>query len=212
MRLTSPLGYLFLFAAAEVFPARPSPSRDARIEDLVRQMTLEEKSGQLNQFSAGQPTGPGTHRDDYDTMIAAGRVGSLLNVTRAEQVNHYQRIAVERSRLHIPLLFGLDVIHGFRTIFPVNLGLSATWDPELIEETSRVAAKEAAAQAICLADEVATLYDWLRQDILAVAGPDYRTRCELLDFVVLRRHVSYSRTDDARREIAGNLRIGGIPH
>ena len=148
MRLTSPLGYLFLFAAAEAFPARPSPNRDARIEDLVRQMTLEEKSGQLNQYSAGQPTGPGTHRDDYDTMIAAGRVGSLLNVTNAGQVNHYQRIAVERSRLHIPLLFGLDVIHGFRTIFPVNLGLSSTWDPGLIEETSRVAAKEAAAQGI----------------------------------------------------------------
>ena len=81
-------------------------------------------------------------------MIAAGQVGSLLNVTRAEQVNHYQRIAVERSRLHIPLLFGLDVIHGFRTIFPVNLGLSSSWDPALIEETSRVAAEEAAAQGI----------------------------------------------------------------
>jgi beta-glucosidase len=148
MRLTAPLGYLLVFAAVEAFPMRPSPSRDARIEDLVSRMTLEEKSGQLNQYSAGQPTGPGTGRNDYETMIAAGRIGSLLNVTRAEEVNHYQRIAVERSRLHIPLLFGLDVIHGFRTIFPINLGLSATWDPALIEEISRVAAEEAASQGI----------------------------------------------------------------
>ena len=137
-----------LFATAEASPAPPSPNRDARIEELVKQMTLEEKTGQLNQYSAGQPTGPGTHRNSYETMIAAGQVGSLLNVTSAEQVNHYQRIAVERSRLHIPLLFGLDVIHGFRTIFPVNLGLASTWDPALVEEISRVAAEEAAAQGI----------------------------------------------------------------
>ncbi len=137
-----------LFATAEALPAHPAPNRPDRVEDLLREMTLEERTGQLNQYSAGQPTGPGTRRSDYETMIAAGQVGSLLNVTRAEQVNHYQRIAVERSRLHIPLLFGLDVIHGFRTIFPVNLGLSSSWDPALIEETSRVAAEEAAAQGI----------------------------------------------------------------
>ncbi len=148
MRFTSALGYLLLLATAGALPARPSPNRDARVEDLLQQMTLEEKSGQLNQYSAGQPTGPGTHRDSYETMIASGQVGSLLNVTRAEEVNRYQRIAVERSRLHIPLLFGLDVIHGFRTIFPVNLGLSSTFDPALIEETARVAAEEAAAQGI----------------------------------------------------------------
>jgi beta-glucosidase len=144
----SQVGYLLLFATAEAIPGRPPLNRDNRIEELLRQMTLEEKSGQLNQYSAGQPTGPGTHRNSYETMIAAGQVGSLLNVTGAEQVNRYQRIAVERSRLHIPLLFGLDVIHGFRTIFPVNLGLSSTWDPALVEETARVAAEEAAAQGI----------------------------------------------------------------
>ena len=148
MRFMSPLGYLLLFAIADPLAAQPSPHRDARVEGLLGQMTLDEKIGQLNQYSAGQPTGPGTHRDSYETMIAAGQVGSLLNVTRAEQVNHYQRIAVERSRLHIPLLFGLDVIHGFRTIFPVNLGLASTWDPALVEETARVAAEEAAAQGI----------------------------------------------------------------
>jgi beta-glucosidase len=148
MRLIPPLGYLLLFATAEASSAPPSLNRDARIDELVKRMTLEEKTGQLNQYSAGQPTGPGTHRNSYETMIAAGQVGSLLNVTSAEQVNHYQRIAVERSRLHIPLLFGLDVIHGFRTIFPVNLGLASTWDPALVEQVSRVAAEEAAAQGI----------------------------------------------------------------
>lgn len=148
MRSMSPLGYLLLLATAEALPARPSPTRHARVEELLRQMTLEEKIGQLNQYSAGQPTGPGTHRDSYETMVAAGQVGSLLNVTRSEQVNAYQRIAVERSRLHIPLLFGLDVIHGFGTIFPVNLGLASSWDPALVEETARVAAQEAAAQGI----------------------------------------------------------------
>ena len=150
MRFMSPLGYLLLLATAGALPAAPAPSpgRHARVEELLRQMTLEEKIGQLNQYSAGQPTGPGTNRDRYETMIAAGQVGSLLNVTRAEQVNAYQRIAVERSRLHIPLLFGLDVIHGFRTIFPVNLGLASTWDPALVEATARVAAEEAAAQGI----------------------------------------------------------------
>ncbi|HEX3902039.1 MAG TPA: glycoside hydrolase family 3 N-terminal domain-containing protein, partial [Polyangia bacterium] len=148
MRVTSLLGCLLVLATAEAFPARPSPNHDDRVANLVRQMTLAEKVGQLNQYSAGQPTGPGTRRNAYETMIAAGEVGSLLNVTRAEDVNHYQRIAVERSRLHIPLLFGLDVIHGFRTIFPINLGLSSTWDPALIEETSRLAAEETAAQGI----------------------------------------------------------------
>ncbi len=81
-------------------------------------------------------------------MIEEGRIGSLLNVTTAQQADEYQRIAVEKSRLHIPLLFGLDVIHGFRTVFPINLGLSATWDPLLIEKASRLAAEEAAAQGI----------------------------------------------------------------
>ncbi|HET6150402.1 MAG TPA: glycoside hydrolase family 3 N-terminal domain-containing protein [Polyangia bacterium] len=149
MKLASGLGYLLLFVATEkTTPSRPSSQRDARVDDLLRQMTLEEKSGQLNQYSPGQPTGPGTYRDSYEAMIAAGQVGSLLNVTRANEVDRYQRIAVERYRLHIPLLFALDVIHGFRTIFPINLGLSSTWDPALIEDTARAAAEEAAAQGI----------------------------------------------------------------
>ncbi len=106
------------------------------------------KVGQLVQYSAGQPTGPGTGRSNYDDMIRKGEVGALFNITTARQVNEYQRIAVEQSRLHIPLLFGLDVIHGFRTEFPIPLALASAWDPDLVERTARVAARETSASGI----------------------------------------------------------------
>jgi beta-glucosidase len=121
---------------------------EKKVEALLQKMTLEEKVGQLVQYSAGQATGPGTGRTDYDDMIRKGEVGALFNITTARQVNAYQRIAVEQSRLHIPLLFGLDVIHGFRTEFPIPLGLASSWDPNLIEQTARVAARETSASGI----------------------------------------------------------------
>ncbi len=132
--------------------AIPSQLTDAnserKLEALLQKMTLDEKVGQLVQYSAGQPTGPGTGRTDYDDMIRKGEVGALFNITTAHDINAYQRIAVEQSRLHIPLLFGLDVIHGFRTEFPIPLGMASSWDPELIERTARVAAREASASGI----------------------------------------------------------------
>jgi beta-glucosidase len=124
------------------------PRLDARVESILHNMTLEEKIGQLVQYSAGQPTGPGTGRTDYKDMIAQGQIGALLNVIDTPLINEYQRIAVEKSRLHIPLLFGLDVIHGFRTEFPIPLGLASTWDPALVEKASHVAASEASAIGI----------------------------------------------------------------
>ena len=127
---------------------RSDASAEKRIDELVRKMTLEEKVGQLVQYSAGQPTGPGTGRTDYEDMIRKGEVGALLNITTAQKVNAFQRIAVEQSRSHIPLLFGLDVIHGFRTEFPIPLGLASTWDPDLVEQAARVAAREASASGI----------------------------------------------------------------
>jgi beta-glucosidase len=114
----------------------------------LRSMALDEKVGQLVQYSAGQPTGPGTGRTDYKDMIAHGQIGALLNVVDPSEINEYQRIAVEKSRLHIPLLFGLDVIHGFKTEFPIPLGLASTWDPVLVERASRAAAVEASASGI----------------------------------------------------------------
>jgi beta-glucosidase len=124
------------------------PKLDGRIESLLHGMTLEEKIGQLVQYSAGQATGPGTGRTDYKDMIARGQIGALLNVIDTPLLNEYQHIAVEKSRLHIPLLFGLDVIHGFRTEFPIPLGMASTWDPALVEKASHVAASEASAIGI----------------------------------------------------------------
>jgi beta-glucosidase len=118
------------------------------VESILRRMTVEEKVGQLVQYSAGQPTGPGTGRTDYDDMIARGQIGSLFNVTDPHEINRYQKIAMEKSRLHIPILFGLDVIHGFKTEFPIPLGLASTWDPSIVEKASHVAAMEASADGI----------------------------------------------------------------
>jgi beta-glucosidase len=124
------------------------PSLDARIESILKKMTPEEKVGQLVQYSAGQPTGPGTGRTDYEDMIARGQIGSLFNVVDPHQINAYQHIAMEKSRLHIPILFGLDVIHGFKTEFPIPLALASTWNPSIVEKASRVAATEASADGI----------------------------------------------------------------
>ncbi|HEX4019794.1 MAG TPA: beta-glucosidase BglX [Acidobacteriaceae bacterium] len=121
---------------------------NARVNALLAKMTLEEKIGQLVQYSAGTPTGPGTDRQDYKTMIAAGEVGSLLNVRSAKETNMYQKIAIEKSRLHIPLLFGLDVIHGYQTTFPVPLALASSFDPDLVQATAHMAATEASADGI----------------------------------------------------------------
>ncbi len=123
-------------------------SLDARVEKILQQMTPAEKVGQLVQYSAGQPTGPGTGRTDYADMIGRGQIGSLFNVIEPREINRLQKIAMEKARLHIPILFGLDVIHGFKTEFPIPLGLASTWDPSIVEKASRVAAMEASADGI----------------------------------------------------------------
>ena len=125
-----------------------NPAIESKIEALLKQMTLEEKLGQLVQYSAGTATGPGTGRSDYSEMVAKGQVGSLFNLEDVQSANRLQHIAVEKSRLHIPLLYGLDVIHGFRTVFPVPLGMASTWDPGIVERASRVAAEEATASGV----------------------------------------------------------------
>ncbi len=124
------------------------PAIEGRVEALLKQMTLEEKVGQLVQYSVGTPTGPGTGRGDYQDMIAKGEVGSLFNLDDAKAANRYQHIAVEKSRLHIPLVYGLDVIHGYRTEFPVPLGMASTWDPKIVEKAARIAAQEASASGV----------------------------------------------------------------
>ncbi|MHB1936334.1 MAG: glycoside hydrolase family 3 N-terminal domain-containing protein [Acidobacteriaceae bacterium] len=129
-------------------PQLTDAALNKKVDALLAKMTLEEKVGQLVQFSSGTPTGPGTGRQSYDDMIAAGQVGALLNVADAKQANAFQHIAVEKSRLHVPLMYGFDSIHGYRTIFPVPLGLASSFDPALVEATARMAAQEATADGI----------------------------------------------------------------
>ncbi len=127
---------------------RESKEIDDKVATLLRQMTLEEKAGQLTQFSNGDATGPDNVKVDQNELAARGGIGSVLNLSEAKACNALQRQAVERSRLKIPILFGLDVIHGYRTLYPVPLGLSATWDVAIAERCARMAAVEATADGI----------------------------------------------------------------
>jgi beta-glucosidase len=117
---------------------------DHRIAALLGRMTLDEKVGQLNQLNAADDVAAGPLREG----IRAGRVGAVLNAVDPDAVNALQRVAVEESRLGIPLLFGRDVIHGFRTVLPIPLGQAATFNPGLVREGARIAALEAAAAGI----------------------------------------------------------------
>ncbi|MFK7905036.1 MAG: beta-glucosidase BglX [Chitinophagales bacterium] len=125
---------------------------EAKIDALLEKMTLEEKVGQMNQYTGFfDPTGPtpkdGNNKYKYE-HVKSGKVGSMLNVRGVKQVRELQKIAVENSRLGIPLIFGLDVIHGFKTISPIPLAEAASWDLEAIEKSARIAATEATASGI----------------------------------------------------------------
>ena len=115
---------------------------EARVERLLSKMTLAEKIGQMNQVSAGGDV------SNYADAIRKGQVGSILNEVDPVKLNEFQRLSVEETRLGIPLLVGRDVIHGFHTIFPIPLGLAATFDPALVEQGARIAALEATAQGV----------------------------------------------------------------
>ncbi len=119
-----------------------NPEVESRVEKILSQMTLAEKIGQMNQVSAGGEV------SNYADALRKGQIGSILNEVDPVKLNEFQRLAVEESRLGIPLLVGRDVIHGFHTIFPIPLGLAATFDPALVEEGARVAASEATAQGV----------------------------------------------------------------
>jgi beta-glucosidase len=148
--LGSALLFLFALALVPIVPSQTSSPTAApddatvrqRADALLKQMTLEEKLGQLNQLFAFGPPG------SFDDAVSKGQLGSLLFVTDPGQINHYQHLAVEKSRLHIPLIFGFDVIHGFRTIFPVPIAMAASWDPSAATRAQTVAAKEASAVGI----------------------------------------------------------------
>jgi beta-glucosidase len=135
--------------AANAAPADAAADLAQRVETLLRQMTLEEKAGQLNQLSGKEfSTGPNSDNvRNIERDIRSGKVGSMLNIKGVKDTRRVQALALE-SRLHIPLLFGLDVIHGYQTVFPVPLGEAASWDLDAIEESAHIAAREASSAGI----------------------------------------------------------------
>jgi periplasmic beta-glucosidase len=138
-----------LVVVAAGLQAQKAPrDMDRFIDQLMKEMTLEEKIGQLNLPVTGEITTGQAKSSDVAKRIRNGEVGGLFNLKGVERIREVQRQAVEESRLGIPLLFGMDVIHGYETIFPIPLGLSCTWDMKAIEESARIAAVEASADGI----------------------------------------------------------------
>ena len=140
--------FLSLVLAGLGITVSAQKSIDQKVTELMAKMTLEEKIGQLNQYNDDiTATGPITKDADKAGQVRAGKLGSILNAIGAKNTKNWQDQAMQ-SRLKIPLLFGQDVIHGFRTTFPIPLGETATWDMNLIEKSARIAATEASAYGI----------------------------------------------------------------
>src|SRR5579862_3441117 len=143
-----------LVVSALVFPSASTIAQaksgdakmDAFVNGLMSKMTVDEKIGQLNLVVGGQSITGSTFNKDIEAKIAKGNIGGIFGVWGTNYIKKAQEIAIKESRLHIPLIFGLDVIHGHRTIFPIPLGMSATWDMKLIEQSARTAAREATAE------------------------------------------------------------------
>ena len=153
MRFYSSLLLLIFFSTGIAFAQKKStaktfPPKAIFISELMAKMTLEEKTGQLNLPTSGDITTGQSSSTDVGKKIKDGKVGGLFNIKSREKIREVQRIAVEESRLKIPLIFGMDVIHGYKSTFPIPLGLSCTWDLKLIERSAQIAAQEASADGI----------------------------------------------------------------
>lgn len=141
--------FLLLLATGQVFfCAAQRKTIDQKVDSVLKLMTLDEKIGQMNQYNGDwDATGPITKDGDKQNQIRKGMLGSMLNVTGVEHTRQLQDIAMQ-SRMKIPLLFGQDVVHGYRTVFPIPLGEAASWDLDAIQQSARVAAIEASAAGI----------------------------------------------------------------
>jgi len=142
---------VFLLAQCTQEKKGSNSKMDSFIDDLMSKMTIEEKLGQLNLPGAGDIVTGGQAGEDNSALakkIKEGKVGGLFNIKGVEKIKYVQELAMKQSRLKIPLLFGMDVIHGYETVFPIPLGLSCTWDTSLIEISARIAAVEASADGI----------------------------------------------------------------
>jgi beta-glucosidase len=142
------IGFVILLST-QVLAQQKDAKMNAFITSLMSRMTLEEKLGQLNLPGAGDITTGQAASSDIAKKISEGKVGGLFNIKSVDKIRDVQRIAVEKSRLHIPLIFGMDVIHGYQTTFPIPLALSSSWNLPLIEQSARIAAVEASADGIC---------------------------------------------------------------
>lgn len=152
MRIGRFLLTVVITASAVTAMAAPQADKgkmDQFIDNLMGRMTLQEKIGQLNLPVSGEIVTGQAKSSDVAGKIRKGQVGGLFNVKGVENIREVQKIAVEQSRLKIPLLFGMDVIHGYETVFPIPLALSCSWDMEAIKESARIAAKESSADGIC---------------------------------------------------------------
>lgn len=146
---TLPLFVLVLLLASCVEQSENKTSSiNHRVDSILNLMTLDEKIGQLNLPSAGAFVTGSMESSDIAKKIEQGKVGGLFNIKTVANIKEMQKIAVEKSRLKIPLIFGMDVIHGYESVFPIPLGLSCSWDMKLIERSARIAAQEASADGI----------------------------------------------------------------
>ena len=146
---------LFLFVIAFVINANAQDTKSDSyrmktfIDGLMKKMTLDEKLGQLNLPGSGDIVTGQASNSDIGKKIKEGKVGGLFNIKSLEKIKAVQKVAVEESRLKIPLIFGMDVIHGYETVFPIPLGLSCSWDMKAVERSAQIAASEASADGIC---------------------------------------------------------------
>jgi beta-glucosidase len=143
------LSATLLISCAKQKSSNEDQQMNSFINELMSEMTLEEKLGQLNLPASGDITTGTASSSDIAQKIKEGKVGGLFNIKSVEKIRDVQKIAVEESRMKIPLLFGMDVIHGYQTLFPIPLGMSCSWDMELMEKSARLAAQEASADGIC---------------------------------------------------------------
>lgn len=135
---------LFTFCAR----AQQQDNMDKFVSDLMTKMTIEEKIGQLNLVTGGEAITGSAVSTGVETKIKAGQIGGIFSMSSPTKIRAAQELAVKHSRLGIPIIFGMDVIHGYKTMFPIPLGLAATWDMTLIRESARIAAVEASADGI----------------------------------------------------------------
>ncbi len=139
---------LFYLLSTNIANAQQDKKMDQYIDELMGKMTIEEKIGQLNLVTAGEATTGAVVSTDVESKIKAGNIGGIFSMTSPQRIREAQELAVNYSRLKIPIIFGMDVIHGYKTIFPIPLGLAATWDMPLIQQTARVSAIEATADGL----------------------------------------------------------------